>query len=1052
MHTLLCEKCGVTIPLRAHVAGGDALPRNSYVCPMCEPPEAVKGRQGFWSKLWKLLLIAGLVFGSMALERCSFKKVAEMRQIERIPRTTVAAVISGEVNLGGRVQPEEEAGPRGTLTSPDTRTPCLYYRYHVERKTTDSDGKTRWDTVSDDRMAVPRFRLQDESGSIGVATAGADFNIGESHSRTAGDMRYTEYRLEPGEPVFVFGFAVPDASGGVEVGFTAAGDYQPLISDKEEATERRSRGVGSVFLCWSGLVLAAAASAFVFRLFGVHRLLGFFWFLSAVVGVLLIVYGSRMIVDDLRASHARIARHANTVRGLVATAYASNNGKFWDGDWATLGHFFDLPLETATKLRRVRIDLAAGAARVRRQAESFPYNLFAWNLALPAPPEIPLPDEDGKILAELEARFEATRLSGFWGWLWVSLGLGTAVGATWAGFGAVREKRLLENLHTSPTTGVSYGLAELKGIVDIPEGHDPLVSPLTRRPCVSYLYRILEKRGSGKNSKWVEIHKEGRRRPFLCRDRDGVFPIDPEGATVLSWRQETRAEGKHRHIEDWLQMGDPLFAVGEAVVDPAFGDRLHLVKPEGRHPFYLSSYDEDHVVLRRGGVAIAWLSAAFGGALLAGLMLFALAGAFSPADYLAAALVGPAYLGVLTLVVHYNDLVFLRQRARRNWANIEVSMKKRAELVPAMEEIAKTYLGHERGVFEDLAALRGAQGRAIGAERARDVLVSGREAGAAILGLVERYPELQGDRQTALLFRQLVALEDEIALMRTGYNDAVQQFNTRIALFPDVLLAKLGKFAPLPLLRYDADTVPMPVAARETWRREQAAEAAVAASHSPADEWTATRLPAADPASPLGTADFERACLYASLLDGDGESRARQLALVAEREGAEMRDAVAAHLAAAQALDPWTRATKAREFFPALRVLSADAYHHFKATARLLIESDARLTPHEYAFTKALGFLVDPVFTPLPSPPIRYRSTAALAESIAMLQANLAEPKEENLGHFDRALGEVFHASATVRREIYLACETTVDNAARAPGGTTRLLLQAVADALFLKA
>ncbi len=1048
MNTLLCEKCGTTIPLRAHVPGGGAVPSASYVCPMCAPPEAVKGRQGFWSRLWKLALIVGLVFGSMALERCSFSKVAEMRQIERIPRTTVAAVISGEVNLGGRVLPPEGMADGGTLPSPDTGTPCLYYRYHVERKRTDSDGKTHWDTVSDESRVVPRLRLQDDSGAVEVATAGAAFNVGSSHSRTSGDMRYTEYRLEPSEKVFVFGFAVPSAGGGVEVGFTVAGDYRPMISEKEESGERRARGVGSVFLCWIGLVLAAAASAFVFRLFGVHRLLGFFWFLSAVVGVLLLIYGSRMIVDDLRASHARIARHANTVRALIIETYATHGGKAWDGDWATLDHFFDLPLETATKLRRVRIDLAAGSERVRRQTGSFPYNLYAWNLALPDPPVITLPAEDAGILEELESHFEPTRLSGFWGWIWVSLGLGTAVGATWAGFGAVREKRLLENLHTSPTKGVSYGLAELKGIVDIPEGHDPLVSPLARRPCVSYLYRILEKRGSGKNAKWVEIHKEDRRRHFLCRDREGVFPIDPEGATVMSWRKETRREGKLRHIEDWLQLGDPLFAVGEAVVDPEFGDRLHLVKPAGRHPFYLSSYEEDHVVFRRGAVAIAWLSAAFGGALLAGLMLFALAGAFSPADYLAAALIGPAYLCGLTLIVHYNDLVFLRQRARRNWANIEVSMKKRAELVPAMETIAKTYLAHERGVFEDLAALR--SGAGAGAVEAGTVLESGRQAGAALLGLIERYPDLQADRQTALLFRQLIALEDEIALMRTGYNDAVQQFNTRISLFPDVLLAKVGKFTPMDLLDYDGATVPMPEIASEAWRREQGAEAAVAASNSPADEWSATRLPAPDPAIPLGTADFERACLFASLLDESGESRARQLEILAGREGSAMADAVDVHIEAAKALDPWTRAAKAREFFPALRTLSAESFHRFKSSVRVLIESDARLSIYEYAFTKALGFLVEPVFVPFKSPPIRHRSTEGLSDSIAALHAYLVEPKEENLGHFDHALTDIFHASATVRREVYLSCEALVDNADQAPASATRLLLQAVADALFL--
>ncbi len=189
-----------------------------------------------------------------------------------------------------------------------------------------------------------------------------------------------------------------------------------------------------------------------------------------------------------------------------------------------------------------------------------------------------------------------------------------------------------------------------------------------------------------------------------------------------------------------------------AEIDPDTGDSLYLCKPELKdEPFVLSSFTERAVVAKRGIRAISWLTGAFAAVLLAGLMLFASRGAFSPADYLAAALVGPAYLLLLTLILHYNDLVFLRQRARRNWSNIEVSLRKRYDLVPPMIEIAKAYMTHEEGLQTRLATLRGAYGggAAFTPELAGRLLEEGQLLGGVFMGRIEDNPDLKAAPQTA---------------------------------------------------------------------------------------------------------------------------------------------------------------------------------------------------------------------------------------------------------------------------------------------------------------
>ncbi|MHC5002141.1 MAG: LemA family protein [Planctomycetota bacterium] len=160
-------------------------------------------------------------------------------------------------------------------------------------------------------------------------------------------------------------------------------------------------------------------------------------------------------------------------------------------------------------------------------------------------------------------------------------------------------------------------------------------------------------------------------------------------------------------------------------------------------------------------------------------------------------------VGVLLLlagIAIYNRLVTLRNRLRNAFAQIDVQLKRRYDLIPNLVETAKGYLKHER---ETLEAVIAARGKAVSAEQAasarpEDAGAIQRLAGAEtalrgalgrLLVVVERYPDLKADQTMLQLSEELSSTENKIAFARQAYNDAVNTYNTYRQTFPPVLFA-----------------------------------------------------------------------------------------------------------------------------------------------------------------------------------------------------------------------------------------------------------------------
>ncbi|MFD0060461.1 LemA family protein [Streptomyces sp. NPDC056690] len=141
----------------------------------------------------------------------------------------------------------------------------------------------------------------------------------------------------------------------------------------------------------------------------------------------------------------------------------------------------------------------------------------------------------------------------------------------------------------------------------------------------------------------------------------------------------------------------------------------------------------------------------------------------------------------------YNRLVRLRNQTQASWAQIDVQLKRRHELIPNLVEGARGYAAHERGTFEAVTAARGA---AVSGELGVADRAAVEDALTATLGrlfaLGENYPELKADRHFSTVQAELSSAEDKIAYARQFYNSAVQSYHTALESFPGNVVAGLG--------------------------------------------------------------------------------------------------------------------------------------------------------------------------------------------------------------------------------------------------------------------
>lgn len=165
---------------------------------------------------------------------------------------------------------------------------------------------------------------------------------------------------------------------------------------------------------------------------------------------------------------------------------------------------------------------------------------------------------------------------------------------------------------------------------------------------------------------------------------------------------------------------------------------------------------------------------------------------------------------VLFVVGIYNGLVTLRNRYKNAFAQIDVQLKRRYDLIPNLVETAKGYMSHERGTLE---AVVQARNQAVSAEKQAAANPGNAQAMQGLLGAeallggamskllvtVERYPDLKANQTMARLMEELTSTENKVSFARQAYNDAVMVYNTKREVFPNVMFTGMFGFDPATL-------------------------------------------------------------------------------------------------------------------------------------------------------------------------------------------------------------------------------------------------------------
>ncbi len=422
---------------------------------------------------------------------------------------------------------------------------------------------------------------------------------------------------------------------------------------------------------------------------------------------------------------------------------------------------------------------------------------------------------------------------------------------------AARRKRLIDNVPTCKTTGVFIGLVELKGTA---ETGQPLVSYLAQAPCVYYTWSIAEhwsrtvtetyrdsqshtRTRTRHESGWTTVGEGGEQMPFYLRDDQGVIRVIPDGASIEPLSIFDEACGRsdplyydkgpahsvsnsdhRRHFQEQaIPLHAPLYVMGHA------RERTDVVAPEiAQHcdaPLFListrseaqvsGSFGLHHGLLGALGLLLcvgSWIASDAMANSRSQTLHFARAGEWAVVEShasndlaarlpryvaLAAGFVAAWLLGWTWMA--YNSLVDLRQRVRQAWANVDVQLKRRADLIPNLVRTVEGLRDHERQLQTEVAHFRSQLAATPPGEPGPDP----RACSGLLTAVVERYPELKADAAFGQLQQQLVDTEQRIALARGYFNEIAAFYNARLEIVPDRYVAALAALRPRPLMGAD---------------------------------------------------------------------------------------------------------------------------------------------------------------------------------------------------------------------------------------------------------
>ena len=159
-------------------------------------------------------------------------------------------------------------------------------------------------------------------------------------------------------------------------------------------------------------------------------------------------------------------------------------------------------------------------------------------------------------------------------------------------------------------------------------------------------------------------------------------------------------------------------------------------------------------------------------------------------------IVGIVVILLIIFVATYNGLVRLRNQTKNAWAQIDVQLKRRHDLIPNLVETVKGYMKYERATLEAVTNARNLAQAGVGASPAERAKLEGELGGALsrLLAVVENYPDLKANQNFLALQEELTSTENKISFSRQYYNDSVLKYNNQTQMFPSNIIASMTGF------------------------------------------------------------------------------------------------------------------------------------------------------------------------------------------------------------------------------------------------------------------
>lgn len=695
------------------------------------------------------------IFLAIGFRGCSMSGMQSVLELQRTPLAYNAGLIDGLAMVEGKIRRND-----ATLRTRIYAQPCVYFDWVKEKEVEDSDGDKSWRTVDSQTMSVD-FRLVDSSGEISIANGKAQPErlVKQTGYRRYGKYRETEHAILLEDKVTVVGGYQADRNQISRTDPALATEF--TISTRGEGAILRKLGWSSMFWMVGAIFLFVFSVGLLFDLLGQHQIMMASLALFVTLPPVLFLQWMFITNSQLDTGFKRVEQYKQEVG--VLTELKQNQS---------------LRLALLKRDSNVAVELYE-AYRIR------PTNIFHRFLGGYGPvDELVLASDEQSLLANFPQRERTTSVLQMNYVLF--LAIGGAVGAFLCGFIGYRKlgtKRMVENIPTSPVKGVVPGLTEVVGIV---VKKDNLVSARYSGVSVVYCRYLKERRVKTDKDKyrWETVESGVSLADFFLQDETGQIVVNPKKAEVDASKTYYKRTGNLRYTEWTLKPGQQLYILGPAVLDSFHDTSLTIEHTSKERHFVISDQDENSVLLKYARTGLTYLGIGLASCASAVFILYGGA-SFDPFGYFAGALFAILFLLVLNVAFIFNDLIFMKAWLSRARANLNVSLKRRADLIPNLVKIMKTALSFEKDVLAKMAHLR--QGIT------SDVATTDRVGGLLdrFKVLLESYPSIKTDKLVMDLGNRIVEVENQLQFARSGFNAVTGTYNTRIRTFPDVVLARL---------------------------------------------------------------------------------------------------------------------------------------------------------------------------------------------------------------------------------------------------------------------